>query len=408
MPTESWKRNLYVIWAAELVAIAGFAVMGSFLPYYVQELGVVELHEVELWSGAVFAAQAVTMTVAAPIWGSLADRYGRKLMVERAMFGGAVVLAAMGLVQNVQQLVVLRAVQGALTGTVTAAMTLVASSTPRDRAGYALGLLQTAIWAGASVGPLIGGVIADTWGYRATFFVTGTLLFVAGITVWRYVHEEFTPPSRAKGNPDGGFWHGLKLVVRDRSLLSLFAVRVLVRTATRLMGPVLPLFVQSLAPATARIASLTGLISGGRAAASAAGATTLGRASDRIGYRRVLLVCATAVAVLYVPQFFVTTPWQLLALQAAMGLVMSGVLASISALMANLAPEGHQGAVYGVDASIVSIANALGPMLGASVAAAWGLRMPFLVAAAIVSLATVLAWALVPRSSQKKSPITSD
>jgi DHA1 family multidrug resistance protein-like MFS transporter len=407
MPTEPWKRNLYVIWAAEMVAIAGFAVMGSFLPYYVQELGVVELHEVELWSGAVFAAQAVTMTVAAPIWGSLADRYGRKLMVERAMFGGAVVLAAMGLVQNVQQLVILRAVQGALTGTVTAAMTLVASSTPRERAGYALGLLQTAIWAGASVGPLIGGMIADTWGYRATFFVTGALLFVAGLTVWRFVHEEFTPPSEEEGSPDRGFWYGLKLVVRDRGLLSLFSVRVLVRMATRLMGPVLPLFVQSLAPATARIASLTGLISGGRAAASAVGATTLGRASDRIGYRRVLLVCATAVAVLYVPQFFVTTPWQLFALQAAMGFVMSGVLASISALMANLAPEGHQGAVYGVDASIVSTANALGPMLGAGVAATWGLRMPFLVAAGILALATGLAWALVPKSAQNTSPTTS-
>jgi DHA1 family multidrug resistance protein-like MFS transporter len=254
------------------------------------------------------------------------------------------------------------------------------------------------------VGPLIGGIIADTWGYRATFFVTGGLLFVAGLTVWRFVHEEFTPPSREEGNPDSGFWYGLKLVVHNRHLLSLFSVRVLVRMATRLMSPVLPLFVQSLAPATARIASLTGLISGARAAASAAGATTLGRASDRIGYRRVLLVCAAGVTVLYLPQFFVTTPWQLLALQAALGLVMSGVLASISALMANLAPEGHQGAVYGVDAGIVSTANAVGPMLGASVAAAWGLRAPFLVAGAIVAVATGLAWFLVPKPETKSSP----
>ncbi|MEJ2211214.1 MAG: MFS transporter [Anaerolineae bacterium] len=160
---EAWKRNLYVIWVAELVAIAGFSVVMPFLPYYVQELGITELHEVELWSGVLFATQAVAMTIAAPIWGSLADRYGRKMMVQRAMFGGAVVISLMGFVDNVWQLAALRALQGTLTGTVPAATTLVASSAPRERSGYALGLLQMAVWTGASVGPLLGGLVADAW-----------------------------------------------------------------------------------------------------------------------------------------------------------------------------------------------------------------------------------------------------
>jgi DHA1 family multidrug resistance protein-like MFS transporter len=406
---EQWQRNLYIIWVAELVAIAGFSVIFPFVPYYVQELGITELHQVELWSGILFATQAVTMAIFAPIWGSLADRYGRKLMVQRAMFGGAVVLAAMGLVQNVYQLALLRAIQGMLTGTVPAATTLVASTTPRERSGYALGLLQMAVWTGASVGPLLGGLVADAWGYRAAFWVTGILLFVAGLTVWRFVEEDFQPPDRAKDRPGDGFWDGLKLVVRDRGLVSLFGVRVTVRMAVRLMGPVLPLFIQSLVPPTARLATITGLISGARAAAGAVGAVTLGRASDRLGYRRVLLACAIGTAILYVPQFFVTSPWQLLGLQVAMGLVMSGVLASISALLANLAPEGRQGAVYGVDTSIVSTANAVGPMLGATLAATVGLRAPFLLAAALLALATVLAWFLVPKpaetgSGQNKSP----
>jgi DHA1 family multidrug resistance protein-like MFS transporter len=382
--------------------------MGSFLPYYVQELGVTELHEVELWSSAIFAAHAVTMTIFAPIWGSLADRYGRKMMVQRAMFGGAVVLSLMGFAQNVSQLVILRAVQGALTGTVSAATTLVASSAPRERAGYALGLLQTAVWSGASVGPLIGGLVADTWGYRATFWLTGGLLLVAGITISRFVHEDFTPVAREKGKSGDGFWDGLKLVARDRGLLSLFSVRITVRTATRLMSPVLPLFVQSLVPTTARIASLTGLISGVRAATGAVGAVTLGRASDRLGYRRVMLICAVGVAVLYVPQFFVTTPWQLLVLQGGVGLVMSGVLASVSAMLANLAPEGRQGAVYGLDASVVSVANALGPVLGGTVAVTLGLRAPFLLAAGAFGLAALLAWFVVPRYEQRRPVADSE
>jgi DHA1 family multidrug resistance protein-like MFS transporter len=403
---EAWRRNLYVIWVAELVAIAGFAVVFPFLPYYVQELGITELHQVELWSGVLFAVHAVTMSIFAPIWGSLADRFGRKLMVERAMFGGAVVLAAMGFVQNVEQLAILRAIQGMLTGTIPAATTLVASSAPRERSGYALGLLQTAVWTGVSVGPLLGGVVADTWGYRIAFLVTGGLLFLAGLTVWRFVEEDFQPPSRDSADPESGFWYGIRLVIRNRSLVSLFGIRIIVRTATRLLGPVLPLFVQSMVPPTTRIASLTGLITGVTGATSAVGALTLGRASDRIGYRRVLLACTCVTAVLYVPQFFVSSPWQLLILQGAIGLVMSGVLASISALMANLAPPGHEGAVYGVDTSVVSMANAIGPMLGATVAAMMGLRTTFLLAAGGFALAVGLTWALVP-PKEKRSPTTS-
>lgn len=405
---EAWRRNLYIIWFAELVAITGFAFVWPFMPYYVQELGVTELHEVELWSGVLFAANAIPMAIFAPIWGSLADRYGRKLMVVRAMFGGALLLGAMGFVQNVQQLVVLRAIQGALTGTVAAATTLVASSAPRERSGYAMGLLQMAIWTGASVGPLLGGVVADTWGYRAAFWVTGGLLFAAGITIWLLVEEEFVPPPRDQGKAGTGLWDGIQLVIRTGPLVSLFSIRLIVRLGIRLLGPVLPLFVQSLVPMTTRIASLTGLISGTQAAASAVGALTLGRASDRIGYRRVLLACTLGAGVIYVPMFFVTDPWQLLVLQGAQGLVMSGVLASISALLASLAPEGRQGAVYGVDASVVSMANAIAPMLGASAAAAFGLRAPFLLAAGGLFVAAAMAWALVPRAPEKRNPTPDD
>jgi len=400
---KAWQRNLYIIWVSQLIAIAGFSVVFPFLPYYVQELGITELHEVELWSGVLSATQAVAMAIFAPIWGSLADRYGRKMMVQRAMFGGAVTLAAMGFVHNVWQLAALRALQGMLTGTVSAATTLVASSTPRERSGYALGLLQMSVWTGASVGPLLGGVIADTWGYRAAFWVTGTLLFVAGVSVWRFVQEDFQPPARDKQSKGNGVWAGMRLVFRQPHMLSLFSIRFVVRIAIRLIGPVLPLFVQSLMASTARLATTTGLISGVQAGASAIGAVTLGRASDRIGYRRVMLACAVAGAILYVPQFFVTTPWQLLILQGGVGLVMSGVLASISAMLATLAPEGHQGAVFGVDASVVSAANAVGPMLGASVAAAVGLRAPFLLTAGALALAAGLTWLLVPSKEQRTS-----
>jgi len=400
---ETWKRNLYVVWVAELLAIAGFSVAFPFLPYYIQELGVTEPGRVELWSGILVAVQGVTMTIFSPIWGSLADRYGRKIMIQRATFGGAAVLTAMAFVQNVEQLAFLRAAQGVLTGTVAAAMTLVASGTPRDRTGYALGLLQMAVWLGSSLGPPLGGLIADLWGYRAVFIVTGVLLFVAGITVWRLVHEEFTPVARGEGTGIGGdFFEGVRLVVRTPSLVALFSVRISVRLGTSLVTPILPLFVQSLLASPERVASTTGLITGVAAGSSAVSAVILGRASDRVGFRRMLLVCLAGTALSYVPHFFVTGTGQLLLLQAIQGFALGGMLAVINAMLANQSPEGRQGAVYGLDASVTSAASAVGPMIGASVAAGMGLRIPFLMAAAALGLALAVATARIPRMDRTR------
>ena len=401
---EAWKRNLYVIWVSELVAIAGFSVAFPFLPYYVQELGITAPGEVELWSGIIIAAQAVTMALFSPIWGSLADRYGRKLMIERATFGGAVILAAMGFVQNVWQLTALRAMQGALTGTVAAAMTLVASSTPRERSGHALGLLQMAIWIGASVGPLIGGFVADAWGYRAAFWLTGALLLVSGLTVWRFVKEDFTPPPPDARSSRGSMWSGIRLVMTISSLVALLGVRVITRLGTSITSPILPLFIQNLAGPDARVASLTGLISGITAATSAVSAVVLGRACDRYGPWGVLLASTAATALLYAPQALVTGPWQLLLLQAAAGFTLGGMVTSTTAFQAKLAPEGCQGAVYGLDASATSVASAVGPLLGAGAAAGFGLRLPFLLTSGALAGAAGLVWKLLPPNRKKEQP----
>ena len=63
-------------------------------------------------AGAVFSAQALAMMVASPVWGAVADRVGRPPMVLRAMVGGGLFVLLMGFVQNAEQLVVLRIVQG--------------------------------------------------------------------------------------------------------------------------------------------------------------------------------------------------------------------------------------------------------------------------------------------------------
>jgi len=402
-PTTRWQRNLAAIWVAEMVAISGFTVFMPFMPYYVQELGVTRLEEVEFWSGLLISSQAVTMAAVAPLWGSLADRYGRKVMVVRAMFGGSVVIALMGFTQNVGQLVALRTIQGVLTGTVPAATTLVASSAPPERRGYALGLLQMAIYLGASAGPMLGGLIADHLGYRVTFWVTAGFLFGAGLLVATLVHETFISPEKADGQKGPHLWDGLVLVLRTRALMAVFGIRVLVRMGMRIVGPMLPLFVQEIAASGTKVASLTGTIEGVAAAASAVAAVILGRVSDRIGYRRILLACGTAACVSFGLMSRAQSPTQLLILRALGGMFMGGIVASVSALQAALAPKDRFGAVYGVDTSVVSAANALAPMMGAGLAAGWGLSSVFLGAAAMYGVATVVVAAVVPGDKSKTS-----
>jgi DHA1 family multidrug resistance protein-like MFS transporter len=392
-----WQRNLAIIWLAELIAISGFTVFMPFMPYYVQELGVKRLEEVEFWSGLLLSCQAVTMATVAPLWGSLADRYGRKIMVVRAMLGGAVVIALMGFTQNVVQLLVLRTVQGMLTGTVPAATTLVASSAPHERRGYALGMLQMAIYSGASVGPLLGGLVADHVGYRATFWVTGALLFSAGLLVAGLVHEEFVSPEKLDSQEKTHLWDGLVMVLRTRALMVVLGIRVLMRMGMRTVGPMLPLFVQEIAAPGTKIASLTGTIEGVAAAAAAVAAVILGRVSDKIGYRRILLFCGPAACVLSAFMATARHPTQLLILRTLGGVAMGGILASVSALQAALAPKHRFGAVYGVDTSAVSAANAMAPMIGVALAASWGLSSVFLGAAALYGLATIVVAAAVPR-----------
>ncbi|MGD1995849.1 MAG: MFS transporter [Anaerolineae bacterium] len=408
--SPTWKRSLWATWFAEFTSIVGFAIVIPILPLYIPELGVTDPKAVTFWSGLIFSAQAITMALMAPIWGTVADRYGRKLMVERAMFGGALVIGLMGFARSVQQLVLLRALQGILTGTVTAATALVAGTAPRERSGYALGILQMGIYLGVSVGPLLGGLIADMVSFRAAFWTTSALLVSGGILIALLVREDFEPPPTPTDTGWRALRSGIRAVLASRPLLSALGIRLMMRMGSRLLGPILPLFVQDL-PLIAGAGFLSFFIQGGgsraglvqssSAAAGALGAILVGRASDRIGQRQVLIVCALASALLYAPQFFVTEMAQLLLLQIGAGFAMGGVLAALSATLATFAPEGRQGAVYGLDASAVSGANAVAPMVGTALAVAKGTRAPFLGAAALFALGGLVTARLLPHDRER-------
>jgi DHA1 family multidrug resistance protein-like MFS transporter len=260
---------------------------------------------------------------------------------------------------------------------------------------------MVSVYVGASVGPLLGGVTADSIGYRAAFGIAGVLLALGGLAVLIFVRERFqsvTPPEGGKGSGKRSwlslsYWRrsAMAVALGSAPLLALLVMRLLSRLGERATVPVLPLFVESIASADTRVASFTGLISGVAAAAAAVGALFLGRLGDRWGHWKILAVCGLVALACYGCHIFVAAPGWLLPLQAGAGLAIGGMVASINAAVARTAPQGQEGTVYGLLGSAVCTANALGPMAGSAVAAWLGLRMSFLLAAGCFALAAAVA-----------------
>lgn len=395
--TSNWKRPLYIIFLAQVVTMVGFSSVFPFLPLYVASLGSVSSLSVETLIGLVFSGQAVTMMIASPLWGALADRWGRKLMVVRATFGGAVILMAMAFVQSAEQLVVLRTIQGFITGVVGAANALVASTVPRERTGYAMGLMQVAVGIGIGIGPMIGGAVADAFGYSAAFFVTSAMLIVAGFVVVVGVEEPRAarPGQHAKKS---SIWSDYKAILGIPAIPTLFALGFLNQLGRMIYVPILPLFVLALLDNPGQVNSFTGIMIGLSSAATALFSVFFGCKGDHMGHHRVFIGSATACALLFLLQSLVSSSAQLLVTQIVTGVALGGVVPSISALLAQYTRLGQEGAVYGLQNSINSAARAIGPMLGVAISGLLGLRAVFQSTAALYLItAIVTVFWLPPR-----------
>ncbi len=373
-PPQPWKRTLGALLLAQFVSILGFSLVQPFLPFYVRDLGVRGDAQVALWSGIVIGALSVGFGAMAPIWGSLADRYGRKMMVGRAMFGGVVSMVLMGLCRNVYQLVAVRVLQGALTGTVTATNTLVSSVVPRRRMGYSLGLNQTMVVLGLSLGPWVGGFLAEYWGLRTSCFVAAGILLIAGTVAMLGAQERFQRVRQHR--PGTGI--GLDQAFGRKGLLAIMAALFFVALSTSFAGPVFPLLVEKIA-GSARAASATGMLLGVGGLAAGLAAALLGRLGDRVGHRKLLMVMTAAAGILTVPHAFVQTLLQLVPVRLSLGAAAGGIQPTINAFISTSVSSDMIGRAYGITRIANALGFALGPILCGLMASMLGLRLPFVI-----------------------------
>ena len=408
-PDRRWILTLLVVAFAQALGTGGISIVYPFLPIYVQTLQGAHFFNGALLAGIVIAAPPLMGTLSTPFWGRLADQYGRKKMVMRALFCSAIILCLMGFVQSAFALIALRALQGLTSGLIAANMALVAGECPRHRMGFALGTLQVGLFGGVAIGPLFGGILAEQYGFQAPFFFTSALLLLAGLLVTFGVRESYAPaPNRQfKMKPADmlGAWKG---ILRIHGVKTIYSLRFVNGFAQRSLMPIAPLFVVALLPATVGSASsYAGLVLTVSSIATTAGSLILGWLSDRWGYRNILLFAAAFAMLIYIPQAFVSDIFQLLLLQALAGLAAGGVLSAPAAMLANYTALGDEGSVYGLDASITSFANGMAPLTASIIAAFFGLRAVFGVVALYYMLILFIALYFLPRPKSRRVQLAS-
>ncbi len=383
-------RLMWIMVGIQFVMTLSFTILSPIMPLFLPDLGVRGASAIDLWAGILNGLTPFVAAFASPLWGRMADRRGRKQALLRSTFAIGVFTALMGASFTVWEFAAARALMGAFAGFSAASIALVATQVPEHRLGYALGWLSTGQLVGGLVGPVLGGGIADATGsLRAPFYVTAAITFLAFGLVLMLVREQFVPSKSAARKQ--GLATTFRLLMRAGGLLPLFFVLLLAQFAVRTVQPVVTLFVQQLAGNGPTVATLAGVAFSVTGLADVIASPFLGKRSDVIGYRRVLLIALVGAAFTTLPQAFAGSYYAFVAERFGVGCFIGGILPTANALVGRMVPREQRGTVYGMTASATFLGNSLGPLTGGGIAAAISIRFVFVVTAALL-LAT---WAWV-------------
>lgn len=380
---EEWRRNLYVLCGSLFVVMVAMSMIMPFLSLYIQQdFGITDEHQVTTWAGLIFGANFLTAGLVSPIWGNLADKYGRKIMILRSGYFMSITVALTGFAGSLWQLLALRLINGLVGGIIPASTALVASSVPKERIGWAQGMLQSFVTAGTIMGPLFGGVLAGRIGFRMIFVITGCLLLLATLVITFTVKENFVPPEKKDRS---SLREDFQMIFSSKELPALFFVTVMIQFALFSIVPVLPIYISNLLGSDlSRVALWSGIVQAAMGVANVFAAPRLGQLGDRFGSQKVLLFALLASAIIFIPQGFVGTVWQLVILRFILGLTLGGLLPSVNALLRRATPNHMVSRVYGYNQSFVSIGSMLGPMIGGYIAGYVGIEGVFFMTSAFL------------------------
>lgn len=380
-PRPTWQKNLIVLWFGTFMAGIAFSLVMPFMSLYIDSLGSYTNQQLNFWSGITFSSTFLITAIVSPLWGRLADQKGRKLMLLRASLGMAIVIGLMGIVGNVYQLIGLRLLQGVFSGYISNATALVATGTPREKSGQVLGTLATGAVTGNLLGPLVGGVTASIFGYRLTFFITGSILFLVFLLSLFFVREEFTPVEKKDMLPAKEIFHNLKY---PHVVIGMFITTMIIQASNNSISPIISLYIRQLMHNQGNVTLVSGIIVSIPGIATLIAAPRFGRLGDRIGSEKVLGIGLIFAMLVFLPMAIVTNVWQLAILRFLVGISDACLLPAVQALITKYSPHDAAGRIFSYNQSFQAAGNVVGPMIGSSVSSIFGYRGVFISTSALV------------------------
>ena len=372
---ETWKRTVYISLICVFCTSFGVSQLAPILPLYFHDLGVRTPSAMSLWSGLATGATYLIVCLVAPFWGRVADKKGRKITLIRSSFGMALCNLLLAFQTTPEGVVIIRLIQGLVSGFYSATITLIASESPIERTGWALGLLASANLAGSLIGPLLGGYIADTIGIRNDFILVGILMSLAGLLATIFIHENYVP----KPNVEKLSISKLKKQIPEfNSIVALCVASFIYAICIMSLQPVISVYIKGIVPSnTENLAFIAGAVFSAMGIAQLISSSPLGKLVDKIGPRKVLVVSLIYVGLFNIPQAYVTDVYQLALIRFLQGFGLGGMLPALNTYLSSKTPREFTGQVFSDNQSSLFLGYFLGAVGGASLMAWLGFTTLF-------------------------------
>lgn len=372
---ETWKRTVYISLVCVFCIAFGVSQLAPILPLYFHDLGVQTPEAMSLWSGLATGATYIIVCIAAPFWGRIADKRGRKITLIRSSFGMALCNILIAFQTTPEGVVLIRLIQGLVSGFYSASITLIASESPIERTGWALGLLASANLAGSLIGPLLGGYIADTVGIRNDFIIVGIIMSLAGLLAAVFIHEDYKP----KANVEKLSISKLKEQIPEfNSVIALCVASFIYAICIMSLQPVISVYIKGIVPSdTENLAFIAGAVFSAMGIAQLMSSSPLGKLVDKIGPRKVLVISLIYVGILNIPQAYVSDVYQLAIIRFLQGFGLGGMLPALNTYLSSKTPREFTGQVFSYNQSCLFFGYFLGSIGGASLMAWLGFTTLF-------------------------------
>ena len=397
-----WKALVWFLTVTSVFMSASYTMLVPFLPMYlIEELGVAQA-DVNIWSGIIFSTTFLISAVMAPIWGALADKKSHKAMAVRAAVCLAISYAWGGFVQTPWELFAMRAFQGFSAGLWPACLAIMTSTAPRDKMGWCLGLMQGGMTAGGVFGPLIGGLLAEFFGMRASFYFAGAALGLIALGLIVFIkggEQKKINAAIDKKKNDGGSLKLLKVPVIQRML---FAAGV-VQLAVMLVQPVLPLYIAELQGSMDNIVMVSGIVFSVVGISGVFAAPIWGRLGTNIGYRWALYVALFGGGVFGVIQAIPGDITPFVIWRFVGGIFFAGIFPAINALLAENTLPNERGRVYGLSYAAQQIGSVCGPIFGGLMATYWTNAIVVMAHGFVMILLVILLYLKRPKNQDPGS-----